>query len=228
VAANILFRQGGGRVSFFGGLGVGAGNVQVLGGADVRVGERLIAFVVARATTETSTKSVEAGLRVVLKRMGPDAVPRIVTVDRPAAETATGRVVRVESFDGAWWKGPLVSLSATDVTLRQSPDDLTIALNRVKRVVAASHAIRNDFLIGLLAGLVLGEVSHECYESYCYAVLGAVGAGIGAGVGLAAGVAIDGATERSRTLYAAPPRTTFSLVPVVDRRRAGIGGVVSW
>jgi hypothetical protein len=163
---------------------------------------------------------------------------------QPVADRASiGRDVRVILSDGTQRRGELVSLSSTDVHVRErrglfdvSVIDHRTALTEVRRIETAHHATRYLALAGLAAGVIAGGVIDFCgpaatpvppgvSEPRCFSVWPALTAAGGAAVGAIVGGVID--RSRRRVLYTAPisaPRVHVSL----GRHGGSIGMAFHW
>ena len=144
--------------------------------------------------------------------------------------------VRVTLPHGAQYTGRLISLTATEVVVRQkkSVRDTPYLLTDIKIVETMHHNTRNLAIAGGAAGLGISLASDLCGTGRPYgssgepACITAKPLLITAGVA-AVGALIGGALDRShqRVLYAAPSKTAL-IVPVIRPAGAGVRVVVRW
>jgi hypothetical protein len=187
---------------------------QLIGGVERRIGSRLTAFGGARwQTTSLSAGDTGlggiAGVRTSLRQAAPDSPRR-------------GPTVRVSLVDGATHQGELLSLSATEVVIRNQDQTQAHSLGQVARVERATHHVRNGVIWGLIVGFAGGYLG-SCGggdEEDCWPEIGAIFAGIGAGTGALLGAGVNRATAESRVLYSAPG-SSISVAPRVSPSRAG-------
>ncbi len=237
--ANVLFRsEPQRRVSGFGGGGVFVGQRrgralggQALGGADVRVTGPLRAFADLRFIAMAGQVRLAAtgGVRVVAH-----ARPAVTDVQRqiqqPIQATVTpaeaaGKTVRVSLADGARRHGRFVSLSTSELLLRDGGQDIRYPLDQVVLVETAHHTPRNLALVGFGVGLAAGIPIDRALDfdgALAFAM-----PFIGTGAGALIGVLMDMAAADQHVVYAATT-TTVRVAPTLTPTRAGGTLTVRW
>lgn len=158
---------------------------------------------------------------------------RVAITTRPAVPL-TGPVVRVRSTDGSEYHGRLVSLTTSEVVIKQSGRSVVLPIGDVQRVEKASHRIRNGMITGAILGYVAGYFL-SCGsgdEEDCWPEVGLLVAGIGTGAGALLGWSSNqhAAHDGRDVLYAGSGHAPASLqlAPLVSPRRAGIGMLLRW
>jgi hypothetical protein len=150
--------------------------------------------------------------------------------------SAVGKEVRVTLRDDVRITGKLITLTNSDVVIRQkrNSNDTRQPLANVRVVETVSHATRNFALIGAGAGLVIALATDLCgsgapygsgQEPACISAKPALIVGGSALLGAVIGAALD--HSHRRTLYRAPSRSA-QLVPLVFQSGAGFRVTVSW
>jgi hypothetical protein len=148
-----------------------------------------------------------------------------LAVGAPATQEAPprGPTVRVSLVSDVRHTGELVSLTSSEVVVREEGQPQTFPLTQVSRVERTTHNVRNGVLWGLIAGFAGGYLG-SCGggdEEDCWPEVGAVFAGIGAGTGALIGAGINRATAESRVLYSTPA-PSISVAPRLTTSRAGV------
>jgi len=152
---------------------------------------------------------------------------------------AAAEDVKVTSLDGSRYTGALVSLSASRVLIRQkpkgamlpgglqTPEDLAIPLDQVRRIERISHKGK---LVGLFVGAGAGAVfgwlisGDDGHSHPSWAVPNAAWAG---GVGVGIGAIFD-ALGRD-VLFEAPGRSkSVRVAPMVTPRHTGVAVALAW
>jgi hypothetical protein len=243
VGANLVFRSDSHRrISGFGGggafvgqrslhhvAGVGrAGRTlggQALGGADVRVAGSLRAYADLRFTAMSGQVRLAAtgGVRVVAHTR-----PAVADVQRPATVApaeAAGKAVRVSLVNGARHHGRFVSLSTSELLLRDGGQNIRYPLDQVLLVETVHHTARNAALVGVGLGLVVGAPVDRALEFD--GALGFALPFIGAGAGAIIGALLDMAAADKHVVYAATARTV-RVAPTLSPTRAGGTLTVRW
>jgi hypothetical protein len=156
--------------------------------------------------------------------------PRLAERQANDPARAIGKEVRVTGTDGAKRIGRLVALSATQVVFSRQGQEISLPLDRVRKVEQVSRGVKKGALIGLATGAALGLLAtcdtqgDDCPNPYAWVPLamlleGGIGAGVGAGIG-----AIVNATHRSgNQLYAAPGSDRVTVSPLLTGGRRGMG-----
>jgi hypothetical protein len=189
---------------------------QLVGGVESRIAPRLTAFGGARWLT-TSLEAGDTGL---------GAMAGIRAALRSAATPETPRgdpTVRVSLAGGVRRTGELVSLTSSEVVVRENGQTQTFPLTRVSRVERTTHNVRNGVLWGVIIGFAAGYLG-SCGggdEEDCWPEVGALTAGIGAGTGALIGGIANRVSARSRLLYAASARS-FTVTPHGTASGAGL------
>ena len=189
---------------------------QLVGGVDARIAPRLTAFGGARWLT-TSLEAGDTGL-------GALGGVRLA-LGGPATQEArpSGPTVRVSLASGLRRTGELVSLTSSEVVVREEGQTQTFPLTQVSRVERTTHHVRNGALWGLILGFAGGYIG-SCGggdEEDCWPEVGALFAGIGAGTGALIGAGVNRATAEGRVLYS-NPAASVSMAPRVSPSRAGV------
>ena len=197
--------------------------IQLVYGLDVALAPRLAAFAAVRLTSLGGTTfdngavagfGVASGVRVAIRRPAPlQTLPEI----------------RVTGIDGTKRTGRFVSLTSTDVVLRQQGADLRVPLTDVRRVETVAHPVRNGGLLGLVGGGLLGVAIASSYHDDGRGVIPCFLSGIGFGVGLAIGKTVSAATAGGRVLYRAPTGSSgVRIAPIVAPNGVGVGVGMHW
>lgn len=178
---------------------------------------------------------MSAGVRVVALTQRADTDAARSARGRPAitAAAASGQEVRVWLASGPRPRGMLVSLTATELVVRQGTRDVRYSLDQVLLVETASHGhgVRNGAIAGAIAGAAsVFIVGGGCDNESCgqdYALGGAILGGIGAGAGALVGALIHRAGADTHVVYAAPT-TSVRVVPTITPTRAGVNLAMRW
>jgi hypothetical protein len=252
VGANLLMRMGGPRLKLFFGGGLGhhraetrmqfetrceprtAGGCdgqpdttkvrefywsgpswQLVGGVEAPIAPRLTAFGGVRWLT-TSLEAGDTGLGALA---GIRASLRQASAEPPRP----GPIVRVNLASGGQRKGELLSLTASEVVIRDEHQQHAFSLDQVSRVERATHYVRNGVLWGLAVGFAGGYLGScgQGDEEDCWPEVGALFAGIGAGTGALIGAGVNRATADSRVLYSRPT-STVSVAPRLSPAQVGM------
>jgi hypothetical protein len=205
---------------------------QALGGADVRVAGPLRAYADLRFTALSGQVRLAAtgGVRVVAyTRPAVTDIQR--RIQRPIQATvapaeAAGKTVRVSLASGARRHGRFVSLSASEVLLRDGGQDIRYPLDQVLLVETVHNTARNAALIGCGVGLAAEEPVGRALDlplSYALAMM----CGIGTGAGAIIGALMDMAAADKHVVYAATT-STVRVAPTLTPTRAGGTLTVRW
>jgi len=158
---------------------------------------------------------------------------RVSITTRPS-DPLTAPTVRVRSTAGIDYEGRLVSITTSEVIIKQSGRSFVLPIDGVQRVEKTTHRVRNGLIIGALLGYVGGYFG-SCGtgdEEDCWPEVGLLFAGIGTGAGALLGWSFNhrAASDGRDVLYDRAKRAPASLhiVPVVSLRRAGIGMLLRW
>ena len=216
---NLLFRsEPQRRVSGFGGGGAFVGQRrgralggQALGGADVRVSGPLRAYADLRFIAMAGQVRLAAtgGVRVVAHaRPAVTDVQR--RIQRPIQATvapaeAAGKTVRVSLASGARRHGRFISLSASELLLRDGGQDIRYPLDQVVLVETVHRTALKAALIGFGVGLAAGIPIDRALDFD-----GAIGLPmpfIGAGAGAIIGALMDMAAADTHVVQIAPTLT---------------------
>jgi hypothetical protein len=247
----ILYRfMAGPRVSAFAGGGLSAGRAStshhnrwvcvpvVPGGCDARDQEPGN----YETTHDSWTADVTAGIDVSVTKfvtlfgavriddgVTPYGGVRFSLTTRPASRL-TAPDVRLISTNGSDLRGRLISLTATEVVIKQRDRSVVIPIAEVQRVTKTTHRLRNAMVTGAILGYVSGYLL--CPGPGCRTGLGLLGAGYGTGTGAVLGWWANhrAARDGRDVLYTGPSRSsaTFMISPVASPRHAGIGMSVRW
>jgi hypothetical protein len=203
---------------------------QVLGGADVRVAGPLRAYADLRFTAVTGQVRLAAtgGVRVVAyTRPAVTDVQRAIQATVAPAEAA-GKAVRVSLTTGARRHGRFVSLSTSELLLREGGQDIRYPLNQVLLVETVHHTARNGALVGGGIGLALSLLAAAVVDSdddaagfLFYAPY------IGPGAGALIGALMDMAAADQHVVYARTT-STVRVAPILTPTRAGGTLTVRW
>jgi hypothetical protein len=199
---------------------------QVLGGADVQVTGPLRAYADLRFTALAGQVRLAAtgGVRVVAhSRPAITDVQR--RIQRPIQATvapaeAAGKAVRVSLATGARRHGRFVSLSTSELVLRDGGQDIRYPLDQVLLVETVHHTARNAALLGFGGGLVFGEYYFGRRLDMPHGPDMLLGGMIGAGAGAIIGALMDMAAADKHVVYAATARTV-RVAPTLSPTRAG-------
>jgi hypothetical protein len=237
--ANLVFRsEPQRRVSGFGGGGAFVGQRrgralggQALGGADVRVTGPLRAYADLRFIAMAGQVRLAAtgGVRVVA-RARPAVTDVQRRIQRPIQATVTpeeaaGKPVRVSLADGARRHGRFVSLSPSELLLRDGGQDIRYPLDQVVLVETVHHTARNAALVGFGVGLAAGIPVDRTLEFD--GALALAMPFIGSGAGALIGVLMDMAAADKHVVHAATTRTV-RVAPTLTPTRAGGTLTVRW
>ena len=189
---------------------------QLVGGVEGRIAPRLTAFGGARWLT-TSLEAGDtglgamAGIRAALRSAATQETPR------------RGPTVRVSLAGGVRRTGELVSLTSSEVVVREKGHTQTFPLTQVSRVERTTHNVRNGALWGVIVGFAAGYLA-SCGggdEEDCWPEAGALTAGIGAGTGALIGGIANRGSATSRLLFPMSARS-FSVTPHGTASGAGL------
>jgi len=209
---------------------------RALTGADVGIAGPLRAYADVQFVTMDSTYlRMSAGVRVVALTQRADTDAARSARGRPAiaAAAASGKEVRVWLANGLRPRGTLVSLTATELVVRQGDRDVRYSLDQVLLVETASHGhgVRNGAIAGAIAGAAsVFVVGGGCQNESCgqdYALGGAILGGIGAGAGALVGALIHRAGADTHVVYAAST-PSVRVVPTITPTRAGVSLAMRW
>jgi len=209
---------------------------RALTGADVGIAGPLRAYADVQFVTMDSTYlRASAGVRVVALTQRADTDAARSAHGRPAitAAAASGKEVRVWLASGPRPRGTLVSLTGTDLFVRQGDRDVRYPLEEVLLVetVSHGHGVRNGAIAGAIAGASsVFIVGGGCDKESCgqdYALGGAILGGIGAGAGALIGALIHRAGADTRVVYAAS-KPSVRVVPTITPTRAGVSLAMRW
>ena len=209
---------------------------RALTGADVGIAGPLRAYADVQFVTMDSTYlRMSAGVRVVALTQRADTDVARSARGRPAitAAAASGKEVRVWLASGLRPRGRLVSLTATELFVRQGDRDVRYSLDQVLLVetVSHGHGVRNGAIAGAIAGAAsVFIVGGGCQNESCgqdYALGGAILGGIGAGAGALVGALIHRAGADTHVVYAAST-PSVRVVPTITPTRAGVGLAMRW
>ena len=209
---------------------------RALTGADVGITGPLRAYADVQFVTMDSTYlRVSGGVRVVALTQRADTDAARSARGRPeiTAAAASGKEVRVWLASGPRPRGTLVSLTATELFVRQGDRDVRYSLDQVLLVETASrgHAVRNGAIAGAIAGASsVFIVGGGCDNESCgqdYALGGAILGGIGAGAGALVGALIHRAGADTHVVYAASA-PSVRVVPTIAPTRAGVSLAMRW
>jgi hypothetical protein len=215
--ANLLFRsEPHRRVSGFGGGGAFIGQRsldsprrglalggQALGGADVQVAGPLHAYGDLRFIAMSGQVRLAAtgGVRVVAHtRPAMSDVPSQVRATVTPAEAA-GKTVRVSLADNARHHGRFVSLSTSELVLRDGGEDIRYPLDQVRLVETAHNTAVKGALIGCGAGVLAMTPVARALDLPGDVAL-AMTCGIGTGAGALIGALMDIAAADKHVVYA--------------------------
>ena len=188
----------------------------------------LFALVAAAASLMAPAASAQTG-----------AAPRSPASDSRVA-SAQGKDVRVTTMDGSRRTGKLVSLSASEVVFRQEGKDVSVPLEKVRKIERVSRGVRNGVLVGVLVGTLGGTLAANSWlsESGCppdcvteegRLLSAGMGASIGAGIGAGIGALINSGARDRNLLYLAPGSSgTVSVAPIMSQRRQGVALTMRW
>lgn len=165
----------------------------------------------------------------VLPRVAAAQTPQVT--DAVLVTSSEGKEVRVIGKTGVRREGKLVSLSNSEVSLRQNGLALVVPLSDVQRIERVRHPVRNFALAGAAAGFAVGLAlcsgSCEGGEGLLPHELGLFVAGLGAGAGVVIGAGVN--ASDSDVLYSAHTGTVAVAVsPMVGPHHAEIGISVRW
>jgi len=231
--ANLLFRSEPlHRVSGFGGGGAFIGQRrfdrpwrgmalggQALGGADVRVAGPLRAYADLRFTAVSGQARLAAtgGVRVVAhSRPAVSDVRRQIQATVAPAEAA-GKAVRVSLANDARRHGRFVSLSTSELVLRDGGHAVRYPLDQVRLVETVHNTARKGALLGCGAGLAAVIPTARALD-LPNGLAFAMTCGIGSGAGALIGALMDMAAADRHVVYA----------PTVTPTRAGGMLTVRW
>jgi hypothetical protein len=208
---------------------------QVLGGADVQVTGPLRAYADLRFTALAGQVRLAAtgGVRVVAYSR-----PAITDVQRRiqgaiqatvAPAEAAGKKVRVSLATGARRHGRFVSLSMSELLLRDGGQDIRYPLDQVLLVETVHKtALKGALLgggVGVAAGLLVAGAlfpNSDTAGGFAYAM-----PYIGTGAGAIVGALMDMAAADKHVVYAATARTV-RVAPTLTPTRAGGTLTVHW
>jgi hypothetical protein len=207
---------------------------QVIGGADVQVAGPLRAYADLRFTGFAGQARLAAagGVRVVAHSR-PAVTDFQRQIQRPIQATvapaeAAGRSVRVSLATGARRHGRFVSLSPSELLLREGGQDIRYPLDQVLLVETVHHTARNGALVGGGIGLALGLLAAAVVDSDDDAAVFLFYAPyIGPGAGALIGALMDMAAADKHVVYAATARTV-RVAPTLTPTRVGGTLTVRW
>jgi hypothetical protein len=204
---------------------------QAVTGADVKVAGPIHAYGSIHFTTMRQAYfRTAAGIRVVARTQSAASRRRARDINAPALAPErqaklSGADVRVTLFNGARPRGRFMSLTSTEIVVRQKAgEEVRYPLDQVLRVDEVRHTARKAAIIAAVSGFVAGYLL-SCGggdEEDCWPEVGAMFAGIGAGAGGLIGAAWDHSHAAAHVIYAASP-SSVRLAPLVSPRGAGVG-----
>jgi hypothetical protein len=205
---------------------------QALGGADVRITGPLRAYADLRFIAMSGQVRLAAtgGVRVVAHTR-PAVTGDQRRIPRPIAATvapaeAAGKAVRVSLANGARRHGRFVSLSRSELLLRDGGEDIGYPLDQVALVETVHHTARNAALIGCGIGLAAEEPVGRALDLPVGMAL-AMMCGIGTGAGALIGALMDMAAADNHVVYAATTRTV-RVAPTLTPTHAGGTLTIRW
>jgi hypothetical protein len=148
----------------------------------------------------------------------------------PGAPAAGGNV-RVTAVDGTRRTGEFVSLTKTDVVIKQAGREIVFPLATVAAVDRVGRAKLWGALIGGAAGAVYGYgvFEEDIYDPH-FELKGALIVGsLGAAGGFGLGALLDRSHRTRHTLYRRPgTTTTVGVVPIATRTARGVVVTLRW
>jgi hypothetical protein len=142
-----------------------------------------------------------------------------------APDEAAGKAVRVSLANGVRRHGRFVSLSTSELVLRDDGQDIRYPLDQVLLVETVHKTALKAALIGTGVGLAAGGPVDRALEFD--GALGFAMPFIGAGAGALIGALMDMAAADNHIVYAST-RSTVHIAPTVTPTRAGGTLTVRW
>jgi hypothetical protein len=206
---------------------------QVIGGADVQVAGPLRAYADLRFTALAGQVRLAAtgGVRVVAQtRLAVTAFQR--RIQRPIQATvapaeAAGKTVRVSLATGARHHGRFVSLSTSELLLRDGGQDIRYPLDQVLLVETVHNTARNAALLGGGVGLAAGLIVASVTESDTVGGFALAMPYVYTGAGALIGALMDMAAADKHVVYAATTGTV-RVAPILTPTRTGGTLTVRW
>jgi hypothetical protein len=198
---------------------------QALGGADVRFGSRLGAFVTLHAGTAPEHGiRLFGGMRVGLLMQQPAQRERAVS---PGG--AAGKEIRVTLANGGRQTGRLIELSDTEVAFLADTkaQPVVLSLTGVRKVETVSHHARTGALLGAGAGGFLIALAYSDGGCDDCGIFGFIFPAAFAGVGAAVGGMVNAATANRHVLYQTVS-TSVSVQPTISSSATGVTVLVRW
>jgi hypothetical protein len=218
--------------------------IRIVTGVDVVVSDRLIVYGGWQALTlDDDLSRWTFGMRVVgrskalgdVNRTRAEALARSTARRMPVAQ-AIGRPVRVTFMDGTRRNGDLVSLSASEIVVRERrigtgepAIDVRHPLANVRLVETRHRKALKGTFIGLAAGAGFGLFVNASCGSECTGAALIFGA-IGAASGATAGAIADVISAPRHVVYAGPASGAgqFAVAPIVGRGTGGVRAGWRW
>ena len=146
-------------------------------------------------------------------------------------DEALGKSVRVIYADGTRTTGILLSLSTTEVVLRENGRERRVELLNVDRVTRVRHRTRNAALwaaavAGGTAAAVIPVLEDDGASDAAAFILGWAGLAGAAGAGI--GAAINLAKRDDDVLYLRPRAPSIALTPGVSAYHASLRLSITW
>jgi hypothetical protein len=208
--------------------------MQMLAGSDVRIVGPVGVYAAARFGADPyANLRFAAGLRLTaLTRSAAIDVRRRAAAIRAATvppADAIGRAVRLSFADGVRRSGQLVSLSETDLVLRNRGRDVHYPVADVLIVETEHHTAAKGALIGGAAGTLVGWLGvcggrgGECggQAAMLYGI-------IGTGAGALMGAIIDATAAKEHVVYVAGNRVAMRVAPILAPNQRGMGLALEW
>jgi hypothetical protein len=157
-------------------------------------------------------------------------------VASPAGRVRLGQTVWVTSAGGSEVKGEVVARSLQGLTIRHAFGSVAVSMPDIQKIEVTDglgDGIAVGAITGGITGGVLGWLGGGAWcegGAECQAFSSLLIGGLGTGVGALAGAIVDSFRDTRRPLFDAGSRQGLhiSVAPVLAKRRAGIGGAISW
>ena len=207
------------------------------GGIDVRLAPRLRLILESEAMFGTGgiTGRVVAGLAMPLQALpSPGAA---LPADVPWARLEAGDRAWVTTTDGRSFDGEVVSRTRTELQVATGAGRVALSHDDIQRLSTADpirDGTMRGFLIGGFSalgysafGTVVVCATESCSGGDIVRINGILG-GLGFGIGATIGALTDSFRERPVEIYRRGAAADISVIPVVSRRSAGVGGAIRW